>query len=165
MDVNFISNYLLDLSKYNLWANRRIEKLISERTRDQILAKVNSSFPSIHQTVMHIRDAEWVWLQRIYENNSNGLPFANLDPANTLEEYLHGSAVLVEEIEKWDDNHCLAPVSYHNLKGISCSNTRFQMVVHCFNHSTYHRGQLVTLLRQAGAEQILSTDYMEYLRQ
>jgi uncharacterized damage-inducible protein DinB len=165
MDPNFISNHLLDLAKYNLWANRRIEKIIAEISKDQILAKVTSSFPSVHQTVMHIRDAEWVWLQRVRENKFTELPFANLDPAITLEEYLHGSAVIVQEIEKWDDAHCHSPLTYHNLKGISSSNTRFQMLVHCFNHSTYHRGQLVTLTRQAGAEHIPSTDYIEYLRQ
>jgi uncharacterized damage-inducible protein DinB len=33
-----------------------------------------------------------------------------------------------------------------------------------FNHATYHRGQLVTMLRQIGAEKIPATDFAAFVR-
>ena len=35
------------------------------------------------------------------------------------------------------------------------------MLQHTVNHSTYHRGQIVTMLRQAGANAV-STDFLLY---
>jgi uncharacterized damage-inducible protein DinB len=37
-----------------------------------------------------------------------------------------------------------------------------QTFSHVVNHSTYHRGQLVTLLRQTGFTQLSSTDLATY---
>ncbi|MCW3088046.1 MAG: hypothetical protein JWQ78_1432, partial [Sediminibacterium sp.] len=39
-----------------------------------------------------------------------------------------------------------------------------EILLHLFNHGTYHRGQLVTLLRQVGVEEIPRTDYIEFSR-
>jgi len=38
----------------------------------------------------------------------------------------------------------------------------YQMLQHVFNHATYHRGQLVTMLNQLGADKIPSTDFSTY---
>ena len=37
-------------------------------------------------------------------------------------------------------------------------------MVHIANHSTYHRGQVTTLLRQLGAKAV-STDYIFFVRE
>jgi uncharacterized damage-inducible protein DinB len=38
----------------------------------------------------------------------------------------------------------------------------YQMLHHVFNHATYHRGQLVTILRQLGVDKIPSTDFSTF---
>ncbi|MFZ1368754.1 MAG: DinB family protein, partial [Ferruginibacter sp.] len=40
----------------------------------------------------------------------------------------------------------------------------YQMLHHVFNHATYHRGQLVTMLRQLGVDKIPSTDFSTFCR-
>jgi len=40
----------------------------------------------------------------------------------------------------------------------------YQMLQHVFNHATYHRGQLVTMLRQLGQDKIPDTDFYTYCR-
>ncbi|MEO5581794.1 MAG: DinB family protein, partial [Saprospiraceae bacterium] len=35
---------------------------------------------------------------------------------------------------------------------------------HVFNHSTYHRGQILLMVRQVGYEQVGSTDMLGYFR-
>jgi uncharacterized damage-inducible protein DinB len=39
------------------------------------------------------------------------------------------------------------------------------MLLHVFNHGTYHRGQLVTMLRQLGIENIPATDFIVWSRE
>lgn len=41
----------------------------------------------------------------------------------------------------------------------------FEMVHHCMNHSTYHRGQLLMMARQLGLKNLPSTDMIYYLRE
>ena len=38
----------------------------------------------------------------------------------------------------------------------------YQMLQHVFNHATYHRGQLVTMLNQLGADKIPATDFSAF---
>ena len=55
------------------------------------------------------------------------------------------------------------PVNYTNSKGESFTNTAGDILFHLINHSTYHRGQLVSQLKVEGVEPI-GTDYIFYKR-
>ncbi len=52
-------------------------------------------------------------------------------------------------------------LAYINLKGQRYSYPLWQQLVHVVNHSSYHRGQVTTLLRQLGDEAV-STDFLVY---
>jgi uncharacterized damage-inducible protein DinB len=41
----------------------------------------------------------------------------------------------------------------------------YKMMLHVFNHATYHRGQLVTMLRNLGVTKIPSTDFSTFTLQ
>ncbi len=53
-------------------------------------------------------------------------------------------------------------VSYVDVKGETWSYPLSEMLVHVVNHSTYHRGQVATMLRRLGKTP-LSTDYLVFL--
>ena len=55
--------------------------------------------------------------------------------------------------------------NYKDTRGNSHTNTHWEMIMHCMNHSTYHRGQIVTILREGGVTTIPSTDLIAYLRE
>jgi len=52
-------------------------------------------------------------------------------------------------------------LSYINQKGQRYSYPLSHQLVHVVNHSSCHRGQVITLLRQLGAE-TTSTDFLAY---
>jgi uncharacterized damage-inducible protein DinB len=54
--------------------------------------------------------------------------------------------------------------AYQNTKRESFKQPTWQMLTHLFNHGTFHRGQIVTMLRQLGEEKIPVTDYIEFSR-
>jgi uncharacterized damage-inducible protein DinB len=41
---------------------------------------------------------------------------------------------------------------------------RWQILMHCFNHSSYHRGQLVTMMRQLDLTDIPAMDLVVFQR-
>jgi uncharacterized damage-inducible protein DinB len=53
---------------------------------------------------------------------------------------------------------------YQNTKKEQFKQPIYQMLLHMFNHGTYHRGQLVTMLRQLGIQKLPSTDFIEWSR-
>ena len=53
---------------------------------------------------------------------------------------------------------------YQNSKRESFKQPVYQVLLHVFNHSTYHRGQLVTMLRNLGVEKIPQTDFIVWSR-
>jgi len=55
-------------------------------------------------------------------------------------------------------------IEYETLKFGVYRNPLWQSMQHVVNHGTYHRGQVTTLLRQLGAQPIL-TDLMHYYRE
>lgn len=54
-------------------------------------------------------------------------------------------------------------INYTNSKGENFTNTAEEILFHIINHSTYHRGQLISQLRAKDMEPII-TDYIFYKR-
>ncbi len=62
------------------------------------------------------------------------------------------------------DEQLEAPIVYRTLNGQEYRNKLADLVRHLVNHSTYHRGQVATQLRQLGTAPP-STDFIQYRRQ
>jgi uncharacterized damage-inducible protein DinB len=51
------------------------------------------------------------------------------------------------------------------LKSGNAISAQYEMLAHVFNHNTYHRGQLITMLRQVGVTDLPQTDLIFFYRQ
>lgn len=63
---------ILQYVQYNLWANKIIADVISEKVIDLLDNEIPNSFPSLRKTLLHIWDAENIWLTRL-----NNLPITD----------------------------------------------------------------------------------------
>jgi uncharacterized damage-inducible protein DinB len=61
-----------------------------------------------------------------------------------------------------DDLH--RKIAYSNRKGDKFEQPAFDILLHLLNHSSYHRGQLVTIMRALDVTQIPQTDFIVYKR-
>lgn len=157
---------LRDFAAYNVWANTELVNWLIEQPFILLEQETHSSFPNIRQTLLHIWDVESSWLEDL-----QGLP-----NAASLQEAYVGSAqelfagLLGKSIEFEVYVQGLSPAeleefcSYPRYDGTIETRTRFEIIEHCMNHSTYHRGQLVTMARQLGLTNPPQTDYILYLR-
>jgi len=168
MMTNAFSDNYRFLARYNHWFNERLydacEKLgDEERKRDR-----GAFFGSIHGTLNHLVWGDTMWLGRFA---AQGLTFAAL-PADLLvlpvharyETMLHGDwaglrgqrARLDAAIEAWvaemPDDFLTRTMRYSNTKGVQRAHPMWQALTHFFNHQTHHRGQVTTLLMQAGVD-------------
>jgi uncharacterized damage-inducible protein DinB len=160
--------YFKTLVNYNVWANQKICGFITHAGDAMARLEQQSSFPSVYKTLIHIWGAEWIWLLRLKNESPASFPAANF--SGSLEEacagWLKASTDFEKEILSFSDAEALSrQVIYRNLKGEPFISTVQEVVSHCMNHSTFHRGQLVTLLRGAGYKELGSTDMITYYRE
>lgn len=151
---------------YTYWANLQLFDCINKLAIDQVDREIISSFPSIRKTIIHMWDAECAWWQRLKLVEKIELP--STDFSGTFQE-------LVKEVNKqtllwkeWTGKATEAQLRhvffYRNSKKEEFKQPVYEMLVHLMNHGTYHRGQLVTMLRQLGTESIPQTDFVVFCR-
>ena len=158
--------YFLDIAKYNQWANTKAIEWLNSLTDDQWTQPLVSSFPSIAETVLHIVAAEQVWYERLMNiENPSWLPFTfKGDRLDTLRLWENSSQLLVDFIANIQDVHLASLQHYKRINGEAFTQPVYEILSHVLNHSTYHRGQLVTMLRQVGFIAVSSTDLLLYYR-
>jgi uncharacterized damage-inducible protein DinB len=142
------------LYEYNSWANSRSLDACSTLSDEQFTRDLGSSFPSVRDTLSHVCEVEWLWLERWHGRSVSSLrpasDFPTLDSLRRrwqeVETGLHGyiDALKSEDIAR--------VVEHKTTKGVPQAAPLWQMLQHLVNHGTYHRGQATTILRQLGAK-------------
>jgi uncharacterized damage-inducible protein DinB len=157
-------NYFTGLAGYTNWADKKaIEWLnqISEEQWEQVLV---SSFSSIKLTAIHIASAQKIWID--FWNNAPDPVYLSAEFKGTKNELIEiwkkASAGLKDFIETYPEENYFRPVTFIYPRGGEGQLEFQQTFSHMVNHSTYHRGQLVTLLRQVGFTELSSTDLATY---
>ena len=153
------------LYAYNRWANRRMLDAAAALEPAAFTKDMGSSFPSVRDTLVHILAAEWVWLSRWQGNSPTGLPSWDLSTCEALRE--KWSEVERDQeafVSGLADEDLTRVIAYGDTRGTAWENRLGQMLRHVVNHSSYHRGQVVTMLRQLGAVPP-STDLIRYYRE
>jgi uncharacterized damage-inducible protein DinB len=168
------------LADYNQWMNTRLYDAASPLNPQALTQDRGAFFGSILGTLNHLLVADTLWLQRFAGHpalqarmRSGRLPELNavcqwpspqaLDEPMCIDLALGRSrrqqldqAILatVHALTEADLDHAL---QYLNMKRTPQRKPMGHLMLHFFNHQTHHRGQVTTLLTQAGVE-VGSTD-------
>ncbi len=172
------------LYAYNRWANRRMFSVLEKLSDEQFAATRLSSFPSVRESVLHIVAAEWIWLRR-WKGSSPRATVADTSNASAMGSALSNGGVAVETLatlsglrtfadaieqerreflSSLKDDALPARLKYTDMGGKEFSMPLAYLLQHLVNHGTYHRGQVTTLLRQAGAETV-GFDLLFFIRE
>ena len=167
MDTAFTDNYRF-LARYNRWFNQRLYAACEQLPDEERKRDRGAFFGSIHVTLNHVMWGDRIWLRRFGEQ---GVAFSSLTPdvLRLPEGAMHGTLIygdwealrkardeLDAAIEDWArDMPADFPariMRYSNTKGVAREHPVWQAITHFFNHQTHHRGQVTTLLAQAGID-------------
>ncbi len=157
---------LLQFARYNIWANKLMIDAILKLSPEQVDKEITSSFNTIRKTVLHSYAAEYIWLQRLQlaENPvwaGNDIDSTIATTGNRWQEVSLALSIFVEK--QFDDNAMEHVLQFYDLQKQSHKIPVFKVLLHVFNHATYHRGQLITMLRQAGETKIPRTDFIHWV--
>jgi uncharacterized damage-inducible protein DinB len=160
-----VKTLLLQYARYNQWAHKRLLDLINTLTPDQQHALLPSSFNSLYKTVLHVWGAEFLWLARLRQETAER-------PGDLFEGSMENLSKALEATDQqwvdWfsgiEDTQLTEKLHYTNIAGQAFIESYDLLLTHIFNHSTYHNGQLVTMLRALDIDKIPSTDFVAWTR-
>ncbi|HEY0680596.1 MAG TPA: DinB family protein [Chitinophagaceae bacterium] len=157
---------LRQLAAYNSWANQKIAELLATIPEELLKQELSSSFGSIHLTVVHMWDAESIWWQRLKLQEVITAPSGSF--SGTTVEAMQALGLQDRLWEDWIQSATEMALdhvfSYYSLKRELFKQPTFQVIMHVMNHGSYHRGQIVNMLRQLGQQKIPQTDFIVWSR-
>jgi len=158
--------YFIELANYNIWANDIVCNWLEQVTEQQWEQDVESSFNSIQGTVLHLISAEHVWVQRLQQQEKTEWLASSYkgNKAEHIALWKQASANLKKLLEDFDENNLPVKFEFKRINGEVNALQYYQAFAHIFNHSTYHRGQVLTMLRQVGFTNVGSTDMLIFYR-
>lgn len=139
------------LLNYDYWANNIVIKTLAEN---------NLMTGKPIELFSHIINAEVLILGRI-RNEEFFDPFK----VRSIEKNVELMIAINEEWKKFirtlEENEFDNIINYTNIRGENVSAKIWEMNMHLINHSTYHRGQIATSLRNLNITPPI-TDFMSY---
>lgn len=156
-----IRDLTTNFARYNYWANERLTSWLKSLDRNIIYQPTGSSFGTIDRTLQHILSAQIYWHSLIVKGKvlefdaplrENAFEDIVRDVLATSSDFLGAVSVMTEQ-------------QVTEFIGATDSfQSRYEYILHVVNHSSYHRGQIVTMARALGVTtKIPSTDYDAFL--
>jgi len=146
-----MKEHFQDLLKYNQHFN---QSLIQNYLENKLVwGEKSKSF------LNHILNAHQIWNARILNDDQFEVWQINADDSLikiNSENIINSSKIL-------DERESNEIITYQNSKGNKFTNSIQEIFFHFINHSTYHRGQIALLMKEAGLEPF-NTDYIFYKR-
>ena len=154
------------LIDYTIWANHRVMRACATIPVDDYRRELGASFGGIRGTLAHIMWSEWIWLER----------WKGLSPPGPPDESELSDVIALRDRWKVIEDHrrawleALPPagagavIHYKNTARVPFAAPLWQLVQHVANHSTYHRGQVTSMLRQVGGRTV-QTDMVVFDRE
>jgi uncharacterized damage-inducible protein DinB len=157
---------------YSIWATAKLSEILETLDESIVKKETQSSFPTIEKTILHIWDAELVWFKRLQGESLTSWPSKDFagDRETLITGWIDNCIALKDHVESKGEDYLSSSIDYKTMSGKPYSNTVEEILYHVVNHGTFHRGQIVTMLRANGVtqladtEELSSTDLITYLR-
>ncbi len=161
------TNHIRLMASYNQWMNVKLYAAAAKLSAQELAADKGAFFGSVLGTLNHIVNGDTIWLRRFATHPAN---YATLEPIRQLplpasldqlqftefDQLLARRQLIDDAVLRWADEVKAAELDqvlhYVNSRGDVGDKHFFSLVMHFFNHQTHHRGQVTTLLSQAGID-------------
>lgn len=155
------------MADYNEWMNVKLFEAAQRLPHEELLVDRKAFFGSILTTLNHLVVADTIWLKRFANHPAH---YSALEPLRAEPMPSTGDLSRFADLaslrahRRWLDSVTIAwaksiseqdldfVMHYTNSRGEAADRSYFGLVMHFFNHQTHHRGQITTLLSQAGVD-------------
>ncbi len=155
------------MARYNQWMNTKLYDKVQQLSDDEIAKDRGAFFSSILGTLNHLLVADLFWFRRFAASKAckeHLTAIKDMPQPTSLDELLFADILALREqrdimdklildfSQVWDESMLQSDIRYRNMKGIKYQKPLGELLQHVFNHQAHHRGQVTTLLFQAGID-------------
>jgi len=149
-------DYCLLMARYNHWMNERLYALLAEFADVERKHDRGAFFGSMHGTANHLLWGDRMWLGRFTDEPCTAPDFG-VDMYPDFVDLSRERADTDRRMLEWAGNVAAewlaGTLAYTSrVDGKTRAMPRAVAAMHMFKHGTHHRGQLTTLIRQAGRD-------------
>lgn len=159
-----LNQYLL-FSEYNQLMNQRLYDTCAQLSEEELKKDRGAFFKSVQGTLNHILVGDIIWLNRFSEHPSSKstlLYVSEMGKPNSLDSILFDDLealrserikidqIIIQWINGLSESDVDDYISYKNMAGVAFRKDFSSLISHLFLHQVHHRGQVTTLLSQAG---------------
>jgi uncharacterized damage-inducible protein DinB len=147
--------YFTRLFRYDVWASGNVIKTIADN---------NIEDDRLNSLMSHIIDIEQMWFERIDQGKSE-IDMQKMIPSDQWsDQLLNINDKYRNLLKSVDEVELDRKRDYANSKGVPHHIPLRDLLCHVINHSTHHRAQMTSRIRELGFEPPF-TDYIFYLYQ
>ncbi|QIL91074.1 damage-inducible protein DinB [Microbulbifer sp. SH-1] len=162
-----LKNHFQMMADYNQSMNSQIYGAAGHLSAEELAEDRQAYFGSILGTLNHILVGDTIWLKRFATHPSSRTSLREisvLPNPDSLDQILFNDFAALTEHRVWLDSQIIhwidtlteadldSVLSYRSTKGVPANKRFSSVILHFFNHQTHHRGQVSTLLSQAGRD-------------
>ena len=140
------------LHAFNAWASNRVFDAVGHMPEADVTRDMKTSHGSIHATLVHMVGAEKMWLSRWLGTPDRSFLSPREVPtiADLRAVWERVGFETARFIGTMNDRKLQETFTMTTAKGESFVHTYGQAFQHVVDHGTYHRGQVVAMMRQLG---------------
>ena len=164
-----------DALAYQRWATERLARWIEVLPDGWLDEPISGSFPTVRASLLHMADAERIWMQRLQGQSPKTWPSQQAGAVSEpFADYLRRStAAFADHADRQSDPWFAAWCTFADFTAAHHRIVNGGIVQHVVNHTSFHRGQVIGQVRQladrAGGTTsmpaIPGTDYITWLRE
>jgi len=155
------------MARYNQWMNQKLYAKVGLLSAEDIAKDRGAFFSSILATLNHILVGDLLWFRRFASSKAHKQALEALQAMptptglrdvlfNDIESLLTARETMDQLIlsfsDTWNESNLEESIRYRNMKGEKYAQPLGALLQHVFNHQIHHRGQVTTLLFQAGID-------------
>lgn len=150
--------------RFHRWAQTKMFEVIRTLTAEQLHQDLKTSYKSTLETLGHMYKAEAVWSARL-KGDVERSQLSSIAVPETWSVLEQAWKPVLDALVEWarTEQDWSADVRYANSTGKEFVTPKWQVNLHLVNHASYHRGQIMGLVRQLGGS-AQGTDLIIYYR-
>lgn len=154
-----LKTFITNSVDYNIWVSEQLVAWLKSYPEELLQKECPSSFTSIAKTLKHISDTQLYWSSMI-----RGTPTPSFDYIATLVDLETEMNNIVNEaklLAAYVEENSEAMNEPHLIESqwFSSNFPKYEYLQHLIIHTTYHRGQIVTIGHHVGVVKAPMLDY------
>ena len=148
--------YVQRMARYNRWQNENLYGVADSLSDDERRRERGAWFGSIHKTFNHLLWGDQAWMYRLAgtPKPQGRIPESVAlyeDWQSLKSERTRFDRVIIDWADAVEPSWLAADMTFYSFATKSdWTRPRWLLVTHMFNHQTHHRGQVHSMLTQAG---------------